>query len=103
MEHYILFMEFNELYLEKRERVRAEHLEKAWKAVERGELVLAGALTNPMDSAIMLFLSDNLETVEKFALDDPYFKNGLVKKWSIRKWQTTVGLSATNPLRNLAP
>ena len=41
--HYLLFYEVDEDYVSKRAQFRGLHLEKAWKASERGELVLAGA------------------------------------------------------------
>jgi len=53
--HYLLFYEVGEDYVSRRAKFRVEHLEKAWKASERGELVLAGALANPVDGAVLLF------------------------------------------------
>src|SRR5215470_4692706 len=41
--HYLLFYEVGEDYVSKRAQFREAHLEKAWKASDRGELVLAGA------------------------------------------------------------
>ena len=40
--HYLLFYEVADDYLERRAQLRSAHLEKAWAASERGELVLAG-------------------------------------------------------------
>ncbi|MGH8417948.1 MAG: YciI-like protein [Pseudomonas sp.] len=103
MEHYILFLEFGDSYLEKRDGVRNAHLSKAWEAAERGELILAGALTDPIDSALILFSAKGPEAAEQFALNDPYVQNGLVKKWYVRKWHTTVGLDASSPVRPSTP
>jgi len=45
--HYLLFYEVGEDYIARRAEFRNAHLEMAWKASERGELLLAGALDNP--------------------------------------------------------
>jgi len=74
--HYLLFYEFGEDYLPRRAEFRNAHLEMAWKASERGELVLGGALTNPVDGAVLLFKGDSPEVAEKFAKADPYVTNG---------------------------
>src|SRR5262245_66377605 len=57
--HYLLFYEVGEDYVAKRAQFRAAHLEKAWAATARGELVLAGALANPVDGAVLLFKGDS--------------------------------------------
>ena len=68
--HYLLFYEVGEDYVSKRAQFRSLHLEKAWKASERGELVLAGALAKPIDGAVLLFRGDSPEVAEKFARAD---------------------------------
>jgi len=49
--HYLLFYEVADDYVERRAMYRDAHLDLAWKASERGGLVLAGALTNPVNDA----------------------------------------------------
>ena len=71
----------------------------AWEASERGELVMGGALANPVDGAILLFKGDSPEVAEKFAKADPYVANGLVKRWYVREWMTVAGEGAANPIR----
>jgi hypothetical protein len=71
----------------------------AWEAHERGELVLGGALTDPVDSAVLLFKGDSPAAAERFAAADPYVKNGLVKSWRVRPWTTVVGEDASTPVR----
>ena len=97
--HYLLFYELAEDYLSRRGQFREAHLEKAWAASERGELVLAGALANPVDGAVLLFQGDSPEVAENFACTDPYVINGLVKRWYVREWTTVAGEAATNPIR----
>ena len=53
--HYLLFYEAGDDYLARRAEFRAAHLQLAWAASERGELVLGGALSNPVDGAVVLF------------------------------------------------
>lgn len=97
--HYLLFYEFNDGYLERRPRFRAEHLRLAWHWHERGELVLAGALAEPADGAVLMFDCDSAEAPERFAQADPYVQNGLVRHYRIRPWTTVVGEDAAAPVR----
>jgi uncharacterized protein YciI len=97
--HYLLFYELTDDYLDRRPQFRQEHLQLAWQASERGELLLAGALANPTDGAVLLFQGDSPEVAEQFVRADPYAINGLVKGWSVREWTTVVGLGCTTPVR----
>lgn len=99
MKHYLLFYEVGEDYVKKRAPLRSLHLEKAWNAHERGELVLAGALADPVDGAVLLFKGDSPAVAEAFARTDPYVTNGLVARWRVREWTTVVGEQATQPVR----
>ncbi|GGY86923.1 YciI-like protein [Pseudoduganella plicata] len=97
--HHLLCYDYSDDYLERREQFRAEHLKLAWAAVERGELLLAGAVGEPVDSAILVFTIETPAAAEAFAKADPYVLNGLVKHWAVRKWHTVVGELASNPIR----
>ena len=97
--HYLLFYEVGEDYVSRRAQFRELHLEKAWKASERGELILAGALANPVDGAVLLFQGNSPEVAEKFAKTDPYVLNGAVKRWYVREWTTVAGEAAATPVR----
>ena len=97
--HYLLFYEVGEDYVERRAQFRDAHLEKAWQASERGELVLGGALANPVDGAVLLFQGDSPEVPEKFARADPYVTSGTVKRWYVREWTTVAGKDAARPVR----
>ncbi|MBZ5513126.1 MAG: YciI family protein [Acidobacteriia bacterium] len=98
--HYLLFYEVGEDYVSRRAEFRDAHLDKAWKASERGELVLGGALANPVDGAVLLFKGDSPEVAEKFARADPYVTSGVVKRWRVREWTTVVGEDAATPIRS---
>jgi uncharacterized protein YciI len=69
--HYLLFYEVADDYLARRAEFRDAHLEKAWTASERGELLLGGALQDPVDGAVLLFQADSPEVAKKFARTDP--------------------------------
>jgi uncharacterized protein YciI/heme-degrading monooxygenase HmoA len=97
--HYLLFYEVADDYLARRAEFRDAHLEKAWKASERGELLLGGALQDPVDGAVLLFQADSPEVAEKFARTDPYVTSGLVKRWHVREWKTVAGEDSATPLR----
>jgi len=93
--HYILFYDVIDDYVEKRAQFRELHLKHARAAYDRGELVLGGALADPVDGAVLVFRGESAEAVEQFAKSDPYVLNGLVKQWRVRKWNTVIGNGAT--------
>ena len=89
--HYILFYRTVEGYLGKRAAYRKEHLEVATAAHQKGELVMAGALANPADWAVLVFKGEGPEIAEEFARNDPYVKNGLISEWKVRPWTVVIG------------
>ena len=95
--HFLLLYDLEPDYLERRAAFRAEHLALAWAAQERGELVLAGALADPADGAVLLFEGSTPEAAERFAESDPYVRAGLVSAWRVRPWTTVVGEAAAAP------
>ena len=97
--HFLLFYDLAADYLERRGQYRELHLAHAWDAQARGELVLAGALADPADVAVLLFESESTEAAERFAAADPYVKNGLVSSYRVRPWTTVVGKQAATPIR----
>jgi uncharacterized protein len=94
MPYFALFyQELVEGYVEKRAAHREEHLTLAKDFFSRGELVLAGALTNPIDGALLVFRGPDASVVERFVARDPYIRNGLIKRWQIREWAVVVGVT----------
>lgn len=91
MAYYILFYEVIDDYVERRQAYRTQHLGLAEAATERGELRYAGAYSDPVDGAALVFQCDDERTVREFAEADPYVRNGLVESWHIRKWSVVVG------------
>ena len=99
MQHFLLFYEAGPGYLERRPEFRGAHLKHAWAAYERGELVVAGALADPVDGAVLMFKGKEKSVAEEFAQADPYVTNGLVARWRVREWTTVVGELAATPVR----
>src|SRR5260370_12510401 len=91
MNYYALFYEVVDDFVARRAPFRQEHLRLANEARERGEILLAGALADPADRALIVFHVDDKTKVESFARKDPYVQNGLVKKWEVRPWNVVVG------------
>lgn len=97
--HFLLFYQFVPDYLQRRPPHRADHLRLAWEAHGRGELILAGALAEPADAAVLLFEGESDAAARAFVAADPYVKAGLVRQWSLRPWTTVVGDAAATPVR----
>lgn len=95
--HHLLFYEAGPDYVARRPVFRDRHLALAEAAVARGELVLGGALADPVDGAVLLFRGPR-EVAEAFAKGDPYVIEGLVTSWRVREWTTVVGKDAAHPL-----
>jgi uncharacterized protein YciI len=83
---WLLCYELVDDYLERRPPLRQEHLGLARAARERGELLLAGALADPADRALLVFAGDGPQAAEAFARADPYVREGLVTSWTVRRW-----------------
>ena len=92
--HYLLFYDVVPDYVIRRQPFRAAHLEYARPFIERGELVLGGALAEPVDGAVLLFQGQTADVAHAFAAADPYVQQGLVTRWRIRPWTTVVGPAA---------
>lgn len=89
--HYLLIYDVVADYTTARAPYRKSHLLHAMAAHQRGEIVLAGALANPADGAVLIFKCDSPSVPENFAKADPYVINGVVTNWRVREWTTVVG------------
>jgi uncharacterized protein YciI len=89
--HLALIYELVDDYLDRRPPLREEHLGLAQGAHARGELVMAGAFTDPADRALLVWATDDEGVVRAFIDADPYVRNGLVASWSIHKWNVVIG------------
>jgi hypothetical protein len=91
MAYYALIYDLIDVYLEQRAPFRAAHLALATQSHERGELFLGGAFADPADEALLIFRANDKSVAERFANDDPYVINGLVKRWQVRAWTVVIG------------
>jgi uncharacterized protein len=89
--YYILFYETGEHYLQRRAPFRERHLAYAREFEQRGELVMAGALADPPDQAVLVFKGDGPEVAERFAKGDPYVVQGVIAAWKVRPWTVVIG------------
>ncbi len=89
--YFLLLYDLVDDYLERRAPLREEHLGLARAAHERGELVLAGALADPADAAVLVFKVEDPSIIEAFVQADPYVRDGLVSGWRIRPWTVVIG------------
>jgi uncharacterized protein len=90
MPYFVLFYKTVDNYIEKRAPFREEHLRLAEEARQNGDLVMAGALADPADEALLIFQCETAEVAELFAQNDPYVKNGLISKWKVRPWTVVI-------------
>jgi uncharacterized protein len=91
MAYYALLYEAGDDFVQRRTPYREEHLHMAKAAHQRGELVLAGALGDPVNRALLVFHGDSPDAARNFAQNDPYVRNGLVKRWEVSPWKVVVG------------
>jgi uncharacterized protein len=96
--YYALFYEVVDDYVARRAAFRDEHLRRAGEATRRGDLVLGGALGDPVDGALLVFRAADRSVAEEFARNDPYVTNGLVTGWQVRPWNVVVGSQADDLL-----
>jgi uncharacterized protein YciI len=89
--YYILFYKTIDNYVERRAPFRGEHLSLAQQALDNGSLLMAGALAEPADGAVLVFKGDSPAVAEDFVTNDPYVKNGLITEWKIRPWIVVIG------------
>lgn len=71
MKHFLLIYDTAPDYLDRRAEFRDAHLALAWAAADRGELILGGALGDPVDGAALLFKAPSPHTAEEFASSSP--------------------------------
>ena len=91
MKFYALNYHYADDYMTRRGKFREEHLKLANESNKRGEMILAGAFSNPPDKALLIFKVDDKSVIEHFIKKDPYVNNGLVTKWEIREWTVVIG------------
>jgi uncharacterized protein YciI len=91
MKYFALIYYVVDGFVSRRTAFREEHLRLVEKANRRGELILAGALGDPVDRALLVFRTQDRSIAEDFARNDPYVINGLVTKWEAQPWAVVIG------------
>ncbi|HLW80287.1 MAG TPA: YciI-like protein [Terriglobia bacterium] len=91
MQYFALIYYLVDDFVTRRVVHRDEHLHLAREAHARGELLLAGALAEPADRALLVFRIADRRIAEAFARRDPYVSKGLVTRWEVRSWTVVVG------------
>ena len=91
MKYFALMYDVVDRFAEKRTPYREAHLALVRGAQARGEVVMAGALGDPPDGALLVFRGDSADVAERFARADPYVRQGLATRWQVRPWNVVVG------------
>ena len=91
MAYYALVYYVVDDFVTRRAPYRDEHLRLVGEAHRRGELLLAGALGDPADRALLVFRTSERSVVDDFVRNDPYVIAGLVTRWEVRPWAVVIG------------
>jgi uncharacterized protein len=89
--YYILLYDVVDDYVNRRAPYREAHLKLVNEAHRRGELVMAGAFSEPVDGAALVFRAESASIPSGFAENDPYVRAGLVTNWRVRGWNVVIG------------
>lgn len=89
--YYLLFYKTVDHFIERRAPYREDHLKMVQEARNNKALIMAGALADPPDGALLVFKGATPAVAADFARNDPYVKNGLITEWSVRPWTVVVG------------
>jgi len=89
--YYMLLYEVVDNFVNRRAPYREAHLKLVNEAHRRAELVMAGAFSEPVDGAALVFRAENRAVATGFAQSDPYVEAGLVKSWRVRGGNVVVG------------
>ncbi|WP_326798362.1 YciI family protein [Streptomyces sp. NBC_01808] len=86
MSYYVLDYSYVDDYLARRDAYREAHLDLIREYHRRGDLFMAGAMTEAPPRGLLVWRTEGPGPAEEFVRRDPYVANGLVDKWSIRPW-----------------
>ena len=89
--HWLLTYDYVDDITTRRAPFREAHLGLLRDLHDRGVLLMAGAVGDPVEGALLVFTSDEETVVEKFVAQDPYVREGLVTAWRISPWNVVVG------------
>ena len=81
---HVLFYEYVDDALERRQPVRPAHLELIERYHADGRLTMAGAYGDPPHGGLLVFR--DAADAEAFAHADPYAEAGVVARWRVEPW-----------------
>jgi uncharacterized protein YciI len=91
MKYFALTYDVVPGFVDRRMAYREAHLKRVRDAHDRGELMMAGAVGDPPDGALLVFRAESAAVAEEFARTDPYVTEGLVTAWRVRPWNVVIG------------
>ena len=98
---HLLLYHYVEDVEEARQPFRAGHIAAARAAANRGDLLMGGALADPIDGGVLVFSGS--AAAEDFAESDPYVINEVVTHWTVREWSVVVGALELPPVPPFRP
>jgi uncharacterized protein YciI len=87
---YAVIATYVENAVERRAPYREAHLAYLRKLKDAGKVVMAGAFTDPVDAALIIYRAESKDEVEALLKNDPYVQNGLWPRVTIREWNVAV-------------
>ena len=91
--HWLLSYDYVADIATRRAPYREAHLRLVRDLHDQGVLLMAGAVGDPIEGALLVFTAEDQAVVEDFVARDPYVEAGLVTAWQIRPWNVVVGQS----------
>lgn len=88
--YLLLFYDYVEDILARRDPHREAHLEHAREAKRRGDLLNVGAVGSPVSGAVFVFAVDDPALVQAYADADAYVEAGLVTARRVEPWTVVV-------------
>ena len=89
--HWLLTYDYVDDIAARRAPFREAHLGLVRDLHDRGLLLMAGAVGDPIEGALFVFTADDAAVVEEFVAQDPYVSEALVTGWQVRPWNVVVG------------
>ena len=89
--HWLLTYDYVDDIATRRAPFRDAHLALIREAHEHRALLMAGAVGDPVEGALLVFTVDDPSEVEAFVQRDPYVNEGLVTAWRVQPWNVVVG------------
>lgn len=89
--YHILTYTYCSDYLSARVAFRLSHFDYISPYINDGSLLLGGATASPENQGLLIFKGLSRESIELFALQDPYLVNGIATNYSIREWTVVAG------------